>query len=90
VFARLRQRIRRRWRAGAKAMPIAWRDSHIRSIVKAISWRATGSIDTFLVTLIITGSSVFAGSVALTETLTKIVFYYGHERIWALISWGKE
>jgi len=27
---------------------------------------------------------------ATTETLTKIVFYYGHERIWALISWGKE
>jgi uncharacterized membrane protein len=71
-------------------MPARWRDSHIRSIVKAISWRATGSIDTFLVTLIITGSSVLAGSVAVTEIATKIVFYYGHERVWALIPWGKE
>jgi uncharacterized membrane protein len=33
---------------------------------------------------------VFAGSVAVAEIATKIVFYYGHERIWALIPWGKE
>jgi sulfate adenylyltransferase subunit 1 (EFTu-like GTPase family)/uncharacterized membrane protein len=90
LLARLRQRLTRPRRASAKAAPARWRDSHIRSIVKAISWRATGSIDTFLVTLIITGSSVFAGSVAVTEIATKIVFYYGHERIWALVPWGRE
>jgi sulfate adenylyltransferase large subunit len=90
LLARLRQRLTRPRRASTKAAPARWRDSHIRSIVKAISWRATGSIDTFLVTLIITGSSVFAGSVAVTEIATKIVFYYGHERIWALVPWGRE
>jgi sulfate adenylyltransferase subunit 1 (EFTu-like GTPase family)/uncharacterized membrane protein len=88
LLARLRRRLKPG--ASAKAAPARWRDSHIRSIVKAISWRATGSIDTFLVTLIITGSSVFAGSVAVTEIATKIVFYYGHERIWALVPWGRE
>jgi sulfate adenylyltransferase large subunit len=90
LLARLRRRLKRPRRASAKTVPARWRDSHIRSIVKAISWRATGSIDTFLVTLIITGSSVFAGSVAVTEIATKIVFYYGHERIWALVPWGRE
>jgi uncharacterized membrane protein len=90
LLARLRRRLKRPRHASTMAAPARWRDSHFRSIVKAISWRATGSIDTFLVTLIITGSSVFAGSVAVTEIATKIVFYYGHERVWALIPWGKE
>ena len=90
VLARLRQRLKWPARASAKAGPKRWRESHVRSVMKAISWRATGSLDTFLVTLIITGSSVLAGSVAVTEIATKIVFYYGHERIWAMIPWGKD
>src|SRR6266704_1635527 len=85
LLARLRRRLTAPRQPSAKAAPASLHDSHIRSIVKAISWRATGSIDTFLVTLIITGSSIFAGSVALTEILTKIVFFYGHERVWALV-----
>jgi sulfate adenylyltransferase large subunit len=64
-------------------------ESHARSIAKAISWRATGSIDTFIVAAIITGSSSLAGGVALAEVLTKTALYYLHERVWALIRWGK-
>src|SRR5260221_12764541 len=90
LLTRLRQRLTRPRHASAKAALASLHDSHIRSIVKAISWRATGSIDTFLVTLIITGSSVFAGSAALTEILTKIVFDYGHQRVWAPPPWGRE
>jgi sulfate adenylyltransferase large subunit len=64
-------------------------ETHSRSIAKAISWRATGSIDTFLVAVVITGSSKVAGGVALAEVLTKTLLCYLHERIWALIPWGK-
>jgi sulfate adenylyltransferase large subunit len=64
-------------------------ESHARSVVKAVSWRTTGSIDTFLVTFIISGSAHLAGGVALTEIVTKIAFYYLHERIWALVPWGR-
>ena len=64
-------------------------ETHARSIAKAISWRATGSLDTFIVTYVITGSSVFAGSIAVTEIITKILFYYFHERIWSFVTWGK-
>jgi sulfate adenylyltransferase large subunit len=88
-LARLRERLKLPARASAKTATRSG-ESHVRSVVKAISWRATGSLDTFLVTLIITGSSVFAGSVAVAEIATKIVFYYGHERIWAMIPWGKD
>jgi sulfate adenylyltransferase large subunit len=64
-------------------------ESHTRSIAKAISWRGTGSVDTFIVTFIVTGNYVFAGSVAVAEIMTKIMLYYLHERIWSLIPWGK-
>ncbi len=64
-------------------------ETHGRSLVKAISWRATGSLDTFIVAVLITGSSKVAGSVALAEILTKTVIYYLHERAWAAIRWGK-
>ena len=64
-------------------------ESHARSIAKAISWRATGSVDTFIVAAVITGSSSLAGGVALAEVLTKTALYYLHERVWALIRWGK-
>src|SRR5262249_30876545 len=64
----------------ASALSVRSSESHIRSIAKAISWRGTGSLDTFLVTLVITGSYTFAGSVAITEVMTKITLYYFHER----------
>jgi sulfate adenylyltransferase large subunit len=64
-------------------------ESHGRSIAKAISWRATGSLDTFLVAMLVTGNANIAGSVAVAEILTKMFIYYLHERAWALIPWGR-
>jgi sulfate adenylyltransferase large subunit len=64
-------------------------DTHPRSIAKAVSWRATGSLDTFVIAALITGNSKVAGRVALTEILTKIVLYYVHERAWTLVPWGR-
>jgi len=66
-----------------------WTETHSRSLAKAISWRATGSLDTFVVAFVITGSPKIAGSVAITEILTKILIYYLHERVWAWVPWGK-
>ena len=64
-------------------------ESHARSIAKAASWRMTGSFDTFIIAVFITGSPKAAGAVPLTEVLTKTALYYFHERIWILIPWGK-
>jgi sulfate adenylyltransferase large subunit len=64
-------------------------ETHWRSVAKAISWRATGSLDTFLIAAVITGSVAIAGGVALTEILTKTALYYVHERLWALVAWGR-
>jgi uncharacterized membrane protein len=64
-------------------------ETHARSVAKAISWRATGSLDTFIIAALVTGSSTLAGGVALAEVLTKTILYYVHERFWALIPWGR-
>ena len=67
----------------------ARREAHSRSLAKAVSWRITGSLDTFVLSFIITGSIKFAGAIAVTEVITKIVLYYLHERAWALVPWGR-
>jgi uncharacterized membrane protein len=64
-------------------------EGHHRSLAKAVSWRMTGSIDTFIISYIITGRASLAAPIALTELLTKIALYYFHERAWALVRWGK-
>lgn len=66
-----------------------WTETHARSLAKAVSWRTTGSLDTFIVTFVITRNPKIAGSVALAEIVTKILVYYFHERLWALVPWGK-
>ena len=54
-------------------MFIRVRDSHSRSIVKAVSWRVTGSVDTFVLSFIFTGSVKVAGSIAGAEAITNII-----------------
>jgi uncharacterized membrane protein len=64
-------------------------EGHRRSLAKAVSWRATGSIDTFIISYIVTGQLALAAPIALTELLTKVVLYYLHERAWTFIPWGR-
>ena len=64
-------------------------EDHKRSLAKAISWRVTGTVDTFLISWLITGQLTLATGIAVTEVLTKICLYWGHERIWNKISWGR-
>ena len=64
-------------------------DSQPRSIAKAISWRITGSVDTFVLSFIFTGSVKLAGSIAISEMATKVVLYYLHERAWSSIRWNQ-
>jgi uncharacterized membrane protein len=61
-----------------------------RSFVKALTWRTTGTLDTFLISLLITKKPFIAASIASVEVLTKIFLYYFHERIWNRISWGRK
>jgi len=60
-----------------------------RSIVKALSWRVIGTVDTLLVSYFLTGEWLLASSIASVDFLTKFVLYFAHERVWNKINWGK-
>ena len=64
-------------------------EKHYRSLVKAVSWRVTGSIDTLIITFIVTGKLKWAFTVSGIELFTKIFLYYVHERVWHKIPFGK-
>ena len=53
-----------------------------RHIVKAISWRIDGSIDTMVVAGLLTGNWKLGLSIGGIEVVTKMILYYCHERVW--------
>ena len=55
-----------------------------RHIVKSISWRIIGTIDTFILSFILTGSMSFGLSISGVDFFSKLLLYYFHERIWFL------
>ena len=59
-----------------------------RSIAKTLTWRITASLVTFVIVWIITGDWKMGASIAGIEVITKMFFYYFHERIWIKIKWG--
>ena len=60
-----------------------------RSVIKGLSWRITGTLDTMLIAYLITGEFAMAFSIGGIELITKMVLYYLHERVWNKIKWGK-
>ncbi|MDA9036066.1 DUF2061 domain-containing protein [Flavobacteriaceae bacterium] len=61
-----------------------------RSLLKAISWRLIGTIDTIIIAYFITGTISQAISIGFIEWGTKLVLYFFHERIWNKFQWGKK
>ncbi len=61
----------------------------IRSVAKAISWRVIGTLDTLLISYVLTGKVALAASIASIDFVTKMFLYFFHERFWNKINWGK-
>ena len=66
------------------------KDKLSRSIIKSVSWRVIGTIDTIIICYIITGNIKPALSIGTIELLTKMSLYFIHERLWDRIQWGKK
>ena len=64
-------------------------EKHYRSLIKAISWRITGTVDTIVISYFITGQMKWALSIGFVEVFTKIFLYYVHERVWNRLSFGR-
>ena len=65
-------------------------ESNKRSLVKSVSWRIIGTIDTILISWYITGTLTLAFSIGLIELFTKMVLFFFHERAWNRIKWGRK
>lgn len=53
-----------------------------RHLAKSLTWRIIGTVDTFLISFILTGSLSFGLSISGFDFFFKLVLYYFHERIW--------
>ena len=68
----------------------------VRHIIKTISWRLVGAIDTILLVFVVyfflfgktEGAAEIAVSMFSIEIVTKMVLYYLHERVWYTSNWG--
>lgn len=60
-----------------------------RSFIKSISWRIIGTLDTIVISYLVTGTLSFALSIGAIELVTKMGLYVVHERVWNRIQWGK-
>lgn len=65
------------------------REHRLRSVAKVASWRIIGTLDTVVISFLLTGSVSVSLGIGGIEVFTKIVLYYFHERAWNLASWGK-
>lgn len=61
-----------------------------RSIAKAISWRILATAITTAIALAMTGKWEFAATIGVVDTATKFLIYFGHERLWNRIPYGRE
>jgi len=56
--------------------------SYKRHIAKTVSWRIIGTLDTMILSWIITGSWKLGLTIGGVEVVTKMVLYFLHERVW--------
>ncbi len=53
-----------------------------RHIAKTITWRITGTLDTILLSWLISGSPLIGLKIGVAEVITKMILYYFHENVW--------
>lgn len=65
-----------------------YRETHLRSVVKALSWRLMGTLATSGIVLVLTGKLMIAASVGALELLSKLLLGFAHERLWSKVRFG--
>jgi uncharacterized membrane protein len=60
--------------------------AHKRHILKSVTWRIVGTLDTIIISGLITGSWEVGLAIGGIEVFSKMVLYYLHERAWYKLS----
>ena len=64
------------------------KSSNKRHILKTFSWRGVGTLDTIVLGWIITGNPLIGLKIGGAEVVTKMLLYFGHEKLWYRIDYG--
>ena len=56
--------------------------SYKRHLAKTITWRIVGTIDTILLSWLITGNLTVGLTIGGIEVMSKMILYFVHERVW--------
>ena len=64
------------------------KESNKRHLLKTFSWRLIGTLDTITLSWVITGNPLTGLQIGGAETITKMLLYYGHEKLWYKIGFG--
>ena len=59
-----------------------------RHLYKTFSWRAVGTIDTVIFSWIILGNPLIGLKIGVAEIISKMLLYFGHEKLWYKINFG--
>lgn len=65
------------------------KESKVRSLLKAVSWRVIATITTILIVLLISGDIGMAFASGGIEFFAKFFVYYLHERLWQIVPRGR-
>ena len=74
----------------AEHIPGTGHANRTRSLIKTITWRTIGTLDTILIAYVVTGNIKAGATIGGTELFTKMILYYFHERAWSWSDWGLE
>jgi uncharacterized membrane protein len=59
-----------------------------RHILKTITWRVVGTIDTMILGWLVSGDPMVGITIGSFEVVTKMVLYFLHERAWYHYDFG--
>tara|TARA_R110001592_G_scaffold362016_2_gene674557 strand:- start:328 stop:567 length:240 start_codon:yes stop_codon:yes gene_type:complete len=59
-----------------------------RHLLKTITWRIVGTIDTILIGWVVSGDPLIGLTIGSFEIVTKMVLYFIHERLWYKVNLG--
>ncbi|AOW21158.1 DUF2061 domain-containing protein [Urechidicola croceus] len=65
-------------------------ESNKRHLLKTITWRVIGTIDTMVLAWVISGNPLTGLKIGLAEVITKMILYYLHEKFWYKLDYGLE
>ena len=66
-----------------------FKEACLRSTIKALGWRALATLTTMILVLIFTGKLALCFEIGGLEVIAKLILYYGYERVWNLVRWGR-